>query len=216
MLLEAFSDVVTDRRVSDIVISDDCSDEKIYDEVIHATRHIKKIVHYRNKENVGMSRNKMMSVSKAKNEFCIVFDSDNKINSQYLAVIYSIKDWSPKTIYMPDFARPRFDYREFAGLTIDKSNIKKYIDHPLFDCLLNTCNYFVNKKRYLSTYEYNSQMKASDTVYFNYLWLKSGGKFYIVPELQYYHRIHEKSGFLEDAQYNMAMAAQIKNTIKAL
>ena len=65
----------------------------------------------------------------------------------------------------------------------------------------------------MKIYEPNSEMKATDTLWFNYLWLKAGNKFHIVEGMEYFHRTHADSGFLQDVQYNMSKSAELRNKI---
>jgi hypothetical protein len=81
---------------------------------------------------------------------------------------------------------------------------------------MNTCNYLVNREEYLKIYQHNPEMKGTDTIWFNYLWLKAGNSFYVVPGMEYYHRVWEGSGFLADCDYNMKRAKEVKELIKQL
>ena len=216
MLFESFHKVLNDSRISEIIISDDCSDKNIFNAIKNRVDKMNKVKIFRNNKNVGMSKNKMIAVSKSSNKFCILFDSDNVIDSFYIDRLYAIPYWYDDIIYAPYFAQPKFNYADFSGKTIDATSVKRYIDQPMFDCFLNTCNYFVNKKMYVDTYEYNPEMKASDTIYFNYLWLKSGRSFFIVPGMEYYHRVHGGSGFIEDLNYNMKKHNELREEIRAV
>lgn len=216
MLIEAFKNVIDDDRISEVIICDDHSNEATvawlksvilpYHEKIRLALHT---------QNVGMSRNKFRSVGYAANDWCIVFDSDNVLTKEYVDALYAV-NWEPEIIYCPSFARPQFDYREFLSLKFDRKSVKRYINKRMFECLLNTCNYFVNAKQYMEVFEHNPEMKGTDTIWFNYLWLKAGYSFYVVPGMQYDHRVHEGSGFMEDLNYNMDKAKEIKRKILAL
>lgn len=214
MLIEAFQHVYDDPRISEIIISDDCSDKKIFDKLFEYCKGKSKIRLHRNATNVGMSMNKRNAVFHASNPWCILFDSDNILTTEYIDAIPKIL--SPVVIYCPEFAKPSFDYRKHSGKLIHSLSIKKTGIDDKLNMLLNTCNYLVNRDRYLDTYEYNEKIKASDTIHFNYLWLKSAGAFYVLPEMQYFHRVHDGSGFLQDVNYNMRMAEQTKQLIQQL
>lgn len=215
MLIESFAQVIDDERINDIVISDDFSDEDIYIKVL---RHLEddkywKVRVFRQHENLGMYRNKMAALKYAKNEWCLLWDSDNIFDKSYLDALdkIDIDLHSRKTIYCPDFSKPQFDYRSFSGKLFFKENITKLLNYPMGECLLNTCNYVVNK-HYLP-YEYNPEMKATDTIWMNYLFLKDGYQFYVVPGMEYIHRVHDQSGFLQDCAYNLAKGSEIKQLI---
>lgn len=219
MLLESFQHVYDDERISEIVISDDCSDIKIYNKLVEFCKDKPKIKLFRNDKNVGMSLNKRLAIERASNPWCILFDSDNILRPDYLdayIVEESRQEHTSMVIFCPEYAKPQFDYRAFSRKYIEARNVRDLMRMKLFDSLLNTCNYIVNRKRYLDIYQHNPTVKASDTIYFSYLWLKAGGVFYIVPGMQYFHRVHEKSGFLADVNYNMQQAEKTKRMIMNL
>lgn len=214
MLAESFLKVVNDDRISEIVISDDASDAATVEWMGAVFTHPKIKIRYQN-VNLGMSLNKAESVKLASNEWCILLDSDNIIDSSYIDALFNVI-WDPDVIMCPNFARPNFDFTEFTSLKFDKKTAKRYIKKGRFEILLNTCNYFVNRDRYLEVYQYNPDMKGTDTIWFNYNWLKSGKSFYVVPGMQYEHRVHEGSGFMADVDYNMRKAKEIKRMIERL
>ena len=214
MLMESFAQVLNDDRISEIVIVDDCSTDEIYGKVLAAVFDMPKVRLYRNQENLGMSLNKKRAVDLAKSEWCIILDSDNVIGPDYLDAIPSCLN--EQTIYCPSFAKPQFDYRSFSNYLIDRDNVGTFIKKPMAEPVLNTCNYLANRVEYLKVYLHNPEMKGTDTIWFNYLWLRAGNSFYVVPGMEYFHRVHDGSGFLADCDYNMAKAKGIKELIKAL
>lgn len=216
LLLKAVEGLAEDSRISEVIISDDCSDYEIFSKVqefcdAYLTGKIKL---YRNAQNLGMSRNKAKAISYAKEEWILIGDSDNQFMPAYLDAL------PPKlnsdTIYCPAFARPTFDYRKYAGMTLDKYNIKRILHEPMMNCLMNTCNYVAHRESYLQTYVYNEEHIASDTIWFNYNWLKRGGKFYVVPTMEYWHRVHDDAGFKKNIQYNMQKAEEVRKLILTL
>lgn len=217
MLLESFDKVLGDPRISEIVIVDDASKPEIQNLLLGTLRtgpYADRVRLFINEENLGMSRNKARAVELSSNEWCILFDSDNVIDSSYLDAIPEELDGD--TIYAPAYARPQFDYRKYAGQTIKAENAPRIISTSDGECLFNTCNYLVNREEYLWVYEYNAEMKGTDTIWFNYLWLKDGGSIHVVPGMEYIHRVHPGSGFLEECDYNMKKAAEVKQLIQTL
>lgn len=218
MLLESFEKVMGDPRISDIVIVDDASKPEIQNLLIGTLRsgqyadRVRLII---NEENLGMSRNKAKAVEQAHNEWCIILDSDNVIDSSYLDAIPFGK-MREDFIYCPSFAKPQFDYRQFAGMVINQDTAPKVVSKSMGECLFNTCNYVVNRQKYLQVFEHNEAMKGTDTIWFNYLWLKQGGSFFVLREMEYFHRVHVGSGFLEECDYNMKKAAEVKQLIQTL
>lgn len=215
MLIESFANVYNDPRITEIIISDDASDLKIFKRLQEFVKNRRKIKLHRNLSNLGMSRNKRNAIFEASNDWCIIFDSDNILTTEYLDAI-PYKTLDPDVIYCPSFARPDFDYRKYQGKLIDSGFISlNGIDNTLNMCL-NTCNYLVHRSTYLQIFQHDPKVKASDTIHFNYLWLKSNRSFYVVGGMEYEHRVHKGSGFLQDAGYNMAMAEQTKTLIQQL
>lgn len=164
--------------------------------------------------NIGMSRNKAQAIENASNNWVIIFDSDNKIDQSYIDAIP--KKLDPNVIYCPEFAYPNFDFRHLAGVRYSKNRVKELMKEKNFEVHLNCCNYLVNKKKYLEVYKHNPDMKATDTIWFAYLWLKAGYSFEIVPGMQYFHRVHDGSGFMKDVNYNMKQADNLKKLILSL
>lgn len=226
MTIESFEKVLNDNRIDDIVIIDDFSTDGSYEKLKLLCSN--KIRVYQQNANIGMSLNKMNAIKQAKNDWCIIFDSDNIIAPDYLDAFYDyitrpksneIIKPSSETIFCPDFAKPDFDYTAYSGQTgrrYDSSNIKHYIKEDRFNCLMNTCNYIVNRDFYLKAYKHNSLHIASDTIWHNYNHLLMGGNFHVVPGMQYFHRVHKDSGFMKGIQYNMKQAEQVRDLIRNL
>lgn len=236
MTIESFAKVIDDPRIDDIIILDDASTDGSGEKLRQHFIDNEKVNMLFQVDNKGMSLNKRDAIKHAKNEWCIIFDSDNIIDTDYLDAFYAyvtspitkqvvlgenrygVQDF--KTIFCPDFAKPKFDYTRFnggnLGQRIDKSNAFMFIQDDQFNCLLNTCNYIVNRDWYLDTYEFNPDHVASDTIWHNYNHLKAGGNFHIVPGMQYYHRVHAGSGFLQNAATNIARAEQVRLLIQSL
>lgn len=216
LLVESFIQVIDDARITEIVIGDDGSDNSTYEKIISFCKEYPKIKLFRNEQNVGMGENKKRVIEAASNDWCILFDSDNILESSYIDA-YINQHRYPDVIAVPEFAVPQFDYRQFSKWLISKNNIKYCFGMAsMFECLLNTCNYVVNKSHYLQVYQPNAEMKGTDTIWFNYLWLRSGRSFFVVPEMQYFHRDHADSGFRKDLNYNMQKAKEIANLIRQL
>jgi glycosyltransferase involved in cell wall biosynthesis len=197
MLYDCFNNVSYDQRVSEIIIVDDFSSMRMYLDVMAAIdKHNKysvphgasRINMFRNERNLGCYRNKREAISKASNEFVIIFDSDNIITTDYIDKVFE-QQWSKDTILAPDFAKPHFDYTAFSGVTISKENIKEEMLVKNFTAMINTMNYFVNRDEYLRVWEDRSEPWTADTALQNYNWLKAGNKIHVVKGMQYEHRI---------------------------
>lgn len=215
MLLESFANVIDDDRIDEILIMDDHSDEEYWKKIKDLPAYNPKIKVIRQLQNRGMSVNKRDAIFHSKNDWVIIFDSDNVIGKDYLDALWP-KAADRSIIYCPSFAKPEFDYRKYEGQYYYKKDVKIGIKFTMFNCLLNTCNYVVNREKYLSVWEENNTVGCADTIWFNHLWLKSGNSFYVVPNMHYFHRVHDGSGFMKEVDYNMRKAEEIKKLIMAL
>jgi len=215
LTIESFAQVIDDDRIDDIVILDDCSTDGSFEKLVKYFKGNDKVRVIRQARNRGMSLNKRDAIALSKNKWVIIFDSDNIIRPDYVDAFLRIEKRHPYFIYCPSFARPQFNYNAFAGKTFGGAE-KIPIYDDVFNCLMNTCNYIVNASEYVKVYDYNEEMKATDTVWFNYRWLKSKRSFYVVPGMEYEHRVHDGSGFLADVDYNMKKSEEIRKLIAAL
>jgi len=223
LLYQSFEKVIDDPRISEIIIVDDASTPDIVEELKNAEQ-LKhpKVKLFFNDLNLGMSRNKKKSLDNATNEWIILFDSDNIIGPEYLDALE--KTWltyppplNPGIIFAPDFAAPQFDYRHMSGRILQPWKVASKLRQGdnMLGCFLNTCNYVVNKLAYQIVWQYRDYVKGTDTINFNYDWLAAGNHFMVVKGMQYEHRVHDGSGFMEDAQYNLDDAKKVEDKIKA-
>lgn len=216
MLLESFANVIDDPRIDEILISDDCSELEYWNKIKELPKFNPKIKVVRQLENRGMSVNKRDAVFNSKNDWVIIGDSDNVFNKQYFDAIEREGELVSRVIYMPSFARPNFDYRKCNKIYSHKMSMMPDLNDAMTNCLFNTCNYLVNKEQYLKVWEENKTVSSADTIWFNYLWLKAGNCFSVVPGMEYEHRVHPGSSFLQDIDYNMKKSEEFKNMIQSL
>lgn len=188
LLFDAFKDVVHDERVSDIQISDDCSDYDLYKKIVdRAAKLSEKIKMSRTDTNIDCFLNKRRAVSLASSEYVILLDSDNRIGKDYLDAIYS-DTWDPKQLYQPEFARPHFDFRKYTGYILKRVNVSRYMNDSTFTTMLNAMNYFVNKEEFLRVFDASVNPVTSDSIWQNYCWLKAGNSIFVMPGMQYDHK----------------------------
>jgi glycosyltransferase involved in cell wall biosynthesis len=213
LIPKSYEKVFEDQRISEIVISDDHSDYTQYLALLGLRS--ERIHIYRNPTNLGVGGNKAQAIALAQNQWCIIFDSDNVLDSTYIDKLFEIPNWEPDTIYAPSFAKPHFDYRLFQGKTIDKTNVREYVGRPGFDCFLNTGNYFVHRDTFNEVYEH-IQVKGADSIYILYLWLKAGKKIVAVPGMHYEHLVHNGSYYQSVAKESEPLTKHYEKLIKEL
>lgn len=216
MTFDSFRNVLNDDRISEIVIVDDHSDERIYANLAFMVNGIDKIKLYRNETNIGCYHNKRKAVEYATSEWVILFDSDNILKKDYLNAIDFSKDWQPHMIYQPEFARPHFDFTKFAGSVITRDNVKGYLRQQHFNTMLNAMNFFINREEFLKIPHRSEETWTADSIYFNYLWLKAGNKIYVTPGMQYTHLVHEGSHYKNNVHKTGNLYNEVEQLLKEL
>jgi glycosyltransferase involved in cell wall biosynthesis len=203
MLFESFAEVYADPRLTSISIVDDASNYELFNRIKTKCAELKKIKLTRQVSNQDCYRNKMTAIMTSPKQWNILLDSDNVLKKEYIDTLFKIPKWEPDTIYTPDFAWPNFDFRAYSGLLITKQNVAEWIDKPLFQTMLNACNYFVRKDSYLKVFDGTVDPVTSDSIYFCLKWLVVGNKIQVVEGLNYFHRVHPESHY----QNNVARTA---------
>jgi glycosyltransferase involved in cell wall biosynthesis len=196
MTVKAFEKVLDDTRISEILIVDDCSRLDQFVSLQSKVISMDKVRVIRNVNNLGCYHNKRKAVEESKNDWVILLDSDNVIDKTYLDSMFEY-EWVDNVIYAPEFARPHFDYRKFSDKKIEKTNVRSLSRVPMFDCLINTCNYLVNRDYYLNVWQDHKEPWTADTLFHNYNHIKSGGTLFVVPRMQYDHLVHDGSHYKE-------------------
>lgn len=199
LVVRAFSQVLNHPNIDEVVIVDDCSTEENYQALRSLLIGLKspKVKLFRNKVNLDCYQNKKRAVELASNEWVILFDSDNILGMDYVDKLVAQEEWALDCIYAPDFAKPHFSYAELSNENIYASNVSSLMGRKNFDCMINTANYFVNRKWFLKIHKSDIDPHAADTAYFNYCWLNSGCTIKVVQGLQYQHDVHDGSHYKE-------------------
>jgi len=186
--------IIDDDRIGEIIISDDASHHGSFESLEEYYANKEKVRIYRNDYNLDCQKNKYMAILHANFNYCLLIDSDNVIDENYLDKIYN-EDWQPDTILTPSFAYPNFCFNSFSGKTFSKENVAQYLNEPLFTTMLNANNFFVNRQNYLNWNDLGINAVTSDSIWFCYNWFKNGGKIKVVNDLVYEHTIHTGSHY---------------------
>ena len=194
-LYQSFEQVLYDDRISEIVISDDCSDDQVYQAITHKYFSIPKVKIFRNETNLDCYRNKRQAVKHATNEWVLLLDSDNIFDSNFIDVIFSQREWNKSWAYTPEFAKPHFDFRDISGVALSSANVFTYLEKGNCSTMLNAMNYFINREEFLRVWDNSVDPVTSDSLFQNYNWLKGGNTVYVTPGLQYEHRVHPGSHY---------------------
>lgn len=209
LLFQAIEQVLDDDRVSEIIISDDCSEYELYKRVVEHYKPFEKVKVSRNDTNIDCYRNKRKAVSLASNKAVIIWDSDNIMTRQYIDVLFKVcgNGWgSPydhvtsllkkyQTAFQPEFAKPHFDFRKYSGREYHIGTIMNEFSESSFTTALNAMNYFVNGEEFLRVWDGSVDPVTSDSIFQNYNWLKAGNSIFFTPGLQYEHTVHNGSHY---------------------
>ena len=200
--------IINDDRVNEIIICDDVSKDLNELENYLTNLNNEKIKLYRNTTNLGCYLNKLESLSKCTNEWCILLDSDNCLNEDTIDILYSLGKWDENIIYAPSWAKTfpgnpsdNLDYRIFKNKIFDKKIAQINFYNTKNQCLLNTCNYFLPVKNYLNCMNkyknnYNrSQIDSLDSLILISDWLCNNYYVKVVENYYYNHRLHPNSNY---------------------
>jgi glycosyltransferase involved in cell wall biosynthesis len=214
----ALFNILSDPRVSEIVVLDDGSLEENFNRIKkRLAPFFKKVKLYRRKENWGAFANKIQVVDLCSSDWVVLLDYDNTIGSEYLDAMFGIESWENDTIYCPDFAYPSFDFRDdLSGKSIDldsASAMAKF--EELNTAFFNDGNYLLSRESYLATMKpfIGMSVSAADVIFANYLWLSRGNRLEIVPNSRYVHRVHEGSTWLTNHEKSMKVLRPIVERI---
>jgi glycosyltransferase involved in cell wall biosynthesis len=213
-VIGCFEKVISDSRIAEVLIIDDSSDLEIYKsmasgiEKFRGSEFFSKIKIIRNDENLGSFRNKKKCVYESSMDWVVLLDSDNSIDIEYLNSLDGKKDNS--TIYTPSHAMcdsPYLNYTKYSGHIVDKTKYKKILTEEreqMWDCILNTGNYFFNKNTYLYCIDKETETLdsfAADAFYLIYLWMKNTqeGKLEVVENMKYNHSLSIDSHWVNNS-----------------
>jgi glycosyltransferase involved in cell wall biosynthesis len=186
-------------EVSEIIIVDDCSDDiGIFARMTGLMPIYNKIRVSRNAVREGAFRNKFYAVSQCKERYVALLDSDNIFNKDYLTSfsLSGIKH----TLNCPVKAKPYFDYTELQNNVFTKHNVTPFASQRLFQMMINTGNYIVEKDKYIRALQplFDANIKApqcSDVAWAAYHILNTGYSIGFVPGMQYEHLDHPDSTY---------------------
>lgn len=209
--------------VEETIITDDTDDNLIGQKLNDWFTNNPGCNYIKNEKRLGMQLNKLEVLrqsSMLNDNFAILLDSDNKLTDWYFIALHNL-DWfnhseAKNIIVAPTFAMPQFDYQILNNLSIDFSVASEILNggwtekhKTALELALNTCNYVVHPATFLEKVKPNPDVKGCDTFWFNYQWLKNGGKIFFLKDMHYNHLVHDGSEWLKHADENMRKANEI-------
>lgn len=199
---------ISNPYIDEVIIADENGND--YNLLLEHFSNETKLKVFRNETILGPFLNKLNVLRKAKNQWIVLIDSDNFADLNYFETIHhyiSTNSLHDFTVLMPSFAKPNFNYKDFENQIMTKNNIKNIekINNLMFNCLINTGNYVLNKKLVDNiSLEHESKeiietSSACDVKYFNLLLLEQFPEieFHVVKNLEYHHVVHANSIYLQ-------------------
>lgn len=188
--------------VTEIVISDDNSKEEEFNNLLNLVKNINspKIKVFRNDSNYGAYVNKYIAVSKSSNKWIYLLDSDNFVHENNIEKFFN-ENLNDNVCYLPNkYNFCSYIYELTLGFEeLDKTHIQDAIRNNTIGHMVNLGNFFVEKDKYMERMEEgisNNMDNVADCATMTYLWLKNGGKFKVIKDFFYYHRVRE-NGYYE-------------------
>ena len=182
--LDKYLDYLIDDLIDEIIICDENGND--YKQINEKYENLMKTMPnfrvYKNKEILGVFKNKLKVCSYAKNNYIALIDSDNFPDKTYFETakkyIENNEDkMSINVILSPSYAKtlslsPFLNYKELENKVLTKSNINLYLRNNKLLVLLNTGNYIISKTITDNINYDNNIMEiisGCDVVYFNLL-----------------------------------------------
>lgn len=216
MLKECLQEVLTDDRIDEIVVVDDCSQDIYWKQIQEWAEKHHKVKIFRNNVNLDCYRNKRQAVSHCTNDHVILFDSDNLLSKAYVDKIFEQAPWNEKTVYCPTFAMPHFDYTSLDGQIVSKATVKHFIHSDTFKTACNTANYLVPRQGYLDCFDPTVDPHTADSIFMAYRFLSRGYLLAFIKGLHYYHRVHDGSHYKNNVHKTGKFASKVEAFLKAL
>jgi len=150
-LEQLLDSIPSDRRISEIVISDDCSTQEEYRKLgeLVSKRRDPRLKVFRNEKNLGPLGNKVAAIERCSSEWVVKIDSDNHFYPCYWESVFGLRGLDEQTIYCPSFGRAEIDFRNFCGLVVSRENIEEFLGLEKSKFFFNLGNGLCNRKRFL-------------------------------------------------------------------
>ena len=184
--------------ISEIIISDDCSND--YEKLINYFFNDPKIKIIKQPKNIGALRNKISACTYATNNWICLMDSDNFADINYfeaLITCWNSHEPNETIIYCASKALPTFDFTQYNNEILDKNNF-----NTMNECLLNDGNHVFHKNilvYLLPILDNDINPYAVDVKFMIYNWFKNDVKIKVVPDMTYYHAMHNESLYIQNA-----------------
>ena len=242
---ELLSRLSRNNIINEIIIHDDYSEEKEYENILQSVSSYKNkkkisIKTYRNNSNIGGFKNKYLAVEKCTNSNIYLLDSDNILSNSFSQFFNEdfFEGLNKDYLYLPSHIY--LFKKNYLLSSFKKSSLRKIVDEDLIlnietiqkeisnnvicykpmDWILNLGNWFFNKDSYLDKlkegYESKNKMFAADGIAASYHWLKNGGSLFLKKDFYHFHRLRPDSYYSSSSTEVSNLSEQYIDLIKKL
>jgi hypothetical protein len=188
--------------INEIIIQDDCSEDDFEKLKKIETQNIKV---FKNEKRIKPLLGRINLVNNCNNDWVLLMDSDNFLDKKSFDSLFNNDIiFNSNTIYAPDFARPKFNYKAISNFNLDLNIVKNNFNYLI--CFLNIGNYLIPKKEYLNIAKKIDKKFSEYTMevlYYNYLWLSSGNLIKCVKDYEYDHTMRDDCfSYANDKNFN--------------
>jgi len=211
--------ILGDERIEDIVIYDDGSEEREYEQLRRSVEKIEKVRLFRRDVNAGALRTKWEAVEQCASDWVLLLDADNTAFRSYLDSLFAVPCWNSNSIYCPSFAWPFFDFRVLANRELDFEMVRAHVVDGLLRrvYLLNDGNYFLPRQNFLEVTKpaLDLPRSAADVLEVNYAWLSAGKTLNVLGrDAIYCHRVSSRSYWNEHSAASRKRLLEILSQIE--
>ncbi len=207
--------------VNDIVVVDDGSQDC---HILERNLNVKSTLNdditlCKNNVNVGPLKNKWKAVGLCHNEWVILLDADDQLDSNYINILTFIKELDKDVLYCPVYGhRSSIDYRQFADFEIDRKNVNKYLYIKSFLKMMNTGIFFVYRKNYIRVLKdfIDEDIPTLDVMFFKLRWLENNYKMRMIKDLGYIHSIGANTNWKRNVSVGRKIKASLLRGFRSL
>ncbi len=213
-LKDSLPKYIENPHIDEIVIADENGFDALQIKLHYGT--CEKVKVHINSAPLGAGKNKMNAVSKAKNNWVALLDSDNFADTDYFTTWHNYiatHGLDPQTVYAPSVCHTKdghanFDYSKHNDKALNKANFQQNYRDGLWEMILNTGNFIVHRENYLKAapthpavqplLERNSPIEA---------YLKAGALiehnmiYRVIPDMKWYHGINKQSVYSQNEDF---------------
>jgi glycosyltransferase involved in cell wall biosynthesis len=210
-LKDSLPKYIDNPHIDEIVICDENGFDAL--QIRQHYSNCKKLKIFINSTPLGAGANKVLAVSKATNDWVALLDSDNFADIDYFTTWrkYIEEHGLDKSmVYAPSICHTKeghadFDYSKHAGKAVTKETLKERCRDGVWEMILNTGNFIINKQNYLlavpthpAVQDLLTRNSCLEALLKAGALVAHGMKYFVVPDMKWYHGINRESVYAQN------------------